>query len=558
MDWQRNLLIGAIVAVLALLFIRWNAYEAEHLSQGAVVASEELLVPDRVPVTTANVEPGGDLGAIPSANTGEAAVEVQAEGGANGRLVTVTSDYLELVIDTYGGDIVKASLLQYPQSQETDAKPIVILNRTSDQLYIAQSGLIGSDGTDTNSGRPQFTSAAQSYRLGDGQEVIEVNLSHRQGEVTITKQYVLRRGDYLVDVNYLIDNRSTSPWRAGLFGQIQRDDHQPPSPDGFGMQPYLGAAVNTVDTNYKKVTFGDLQDEEFTTTKAGGWVAMVQHYFISAWVPDQQAENAYTLKKLGDKNLYTLGFVSPAVEVLPGEKGAIKASFYVGPKDQYRLEEISPYLDLTVDYGWLWWIAKPIFYLLTLIHSFVGNWGWSIILLTVVIKGLFYRLSATSYRSMAKMRKLQPEMARLKDLYGDDRQKMSQEMMNFYKKEKVNPMGGCLPILIQMPVFIALYWVLFESVELRQAPWILWITDLSVKDPYFVLPVLNGICMYITTLLQPEPPDPTQAKIMKIMPVAFSFMFAFFPAGLVLYWTVNSLLSILQQWYITRQIDAKA
>ena len=273
-------------------------------------------------------------------------------------------------------------------------------------------------------------------------------------------------------------------------------------------------------------------------------------------MPDQGQLNSYSLRKLGAKDLYTFGFTSPVVAIAPGDRGEIGAGFYVGPKDQHRLEKISPYLDLTVDYGWLWWIAKPIFALMTLIHDLVGNWGWTIILLTVVIKALFFKLSATSYRSMAKMRKLQPEMTRLRELYGDDRQKLSQEMMNFYKKEKVNPMGGCLPILIQMPVFIALYWVLFESVELRHAPWILWIQDLSIKDPYFVLPVLNGISMYITTLLQPEPPDPTQAKVMKIMPVAFSFLFAFFPAGLVLYWTVNSVLSILQQWVITRRIEA--
>ena len=322
------------------------------------------------------------------------------------------------------------------------------------------------------------------------------------------------------------------------------------------MKPYLGAAITTSDKNYKKVSFSDLEDKPLNVTKTGGWVSMVQHYFISAWVPDQNQENSYTLKKLGTRDLYTLGFTSPQLTVAAGSQGEIKAGFYAGPKDQPKLEAIAPYLDLTVDYGWLWWIAKPIFFVMTFIHGLVGNWGWTIILLTVCIKLLFYKLSATSYRSMAKMRKLQPEMARLKELYGDDRSKLSQEMMGFYKKEKVNPMGGCLPILIQMPVFIALYWVLSESVELRHAPWILWITDLSVKDPFYVLPVLNGISMFVTTLLQPEPPDPTQAKVMKIMPVAFSFMFAFFPAGLVLYWTVNSVLSILQQWYITRRIDA--
>ena len=552
MDWQRNLLISAIVAVLAVLFIRWNDYKEEHAPLQIASASEEIVVPDveAVPSAEAHTE-----ASIPRVDSSPEKVEPATDSDI--RLVTIRSDALEIVIDTYGGDIVKTALLDFPVSQEPGAKPTVILNRTADTVYIAQSGLIGRSGTDTNKGRPRYSVRSDQYTLADGEDELVVELRFEQPGATITKQYVLRRGDYPVSLNYLIDNHGSDPWEGGMFGQIQRDAHEPPSGDGLGMAPYLGAAITTDETNYKKVSFGDLQDGKVQVNKTGGWVAMSQHYFISAWIPDQSMENRFTLKKLGSKDLYTLGFTSPAITVAPGEQEQLSAGFYVGPKDQYRLEKISPYLDLTVDYGWLWWIAKPIFHFLTFIHSFVGNWGWSIILLTISIKLLFFKLSATSYRSMAKMRKLQPEMARLKDLYGDDRQKLSQEMMNFYKKEKVNPMGGCLPILVQMPVFIALYWVLFESVELRQAPWILWITDLSVKDPYYVLPVLNGICMYVTTLLQPEPPDPMQAKVIKIMPVAFSFMFAFFPAGLVLYWTVNSLLSIMQQWVITRRIEAQ-
>lgn len=551
MDWQRNLLISAIIAVIAVLFIRWNDFKAEHMPVESVSSSDQIVVPE---VSFAEDAESSAAGVIPGT---QAQIQQQETAPADSRLITLSTDTLKITIDTYGGDIVRTELLEYPQSQDDPDKAIVILNHTSGQTYIAQSGLIGKNGTDTNEGRPKFKAAAERFDLARGENELRVDLVYRQGDVDITKQIVMRRGDYLLDVNYLIDNGGTESWSAGLFGQIQRDTYQPPIGDGLGMKPYLGAAITTVDENYKKLSFSDLEEKPFSAEKTGGWVAMVQHYFISAWVPDQSLENRFTLKKLGSKDLYTLGFVSPAIEVAPGDTGALSSSFYVGPKDQYRLEKISPYLDLTVDYGWLWWVAKPIFYLMTLIHSFVGNWGWSIILLTVLIKLAFFKLSATSYRSMAKMRKLQPEMARLKDLYGDDRQKLSQEMMAFYKKEKVNPMGGCLPILVQMPVFIALYWVLFESVELRHAPWVLWITDLSIKDPYFVLPVLNGICMYITTLLQPEPPDPTQAKIMKIMPVAFSFMFAFFPAGLVLYWTVNSLLSIAQQWAITKQIEAK-
>lgn len=553
MDWQRNLLISAIVLVLALLYIRWNEFEAERAPPPQSFVKEAVVVPE---IDNPGSQALNTDGAIPLVGDKGKGDAVATESPATGRLVTVRSDVLEVTIDTYGGDIVRTALLTHRESLDPRSDPFVILNRSANHTYIAQSGLIGPDGTDQNSTRPRFQVAGDHFALKPGEDTVVVPLVYRQGDVTITKQFILRRGDYLLDVAYRIDNQTGKEWRGHLFGQIQRDTWQPPAGDGFGMQPYLGAAITTADENYKKVPFADLAEAPFTTEKMGGWVSMVQHYFISAWVPDQEQRNSFSLRKLGGKDLYTFGFTSPQLSIPAGEQGEIKAGFYVGPKDQHRLEKISPYLDLTVDYGWLWWIAKPIFALMTLIHDLVGNWGWTIILLTVLIKALFFKLSATSYRSMAKMRKLQPEMTRLRELYGDDRQKLSQEMMNFYKKEKVNPMGGCLPILIQMPVFIALYWVLFESVELRHAPWILWIQDLSIKDPYFVLPVLNGISMYVTTLLQPEPPDPTQAKVMKIMPVAFSFLFAFFPAGLVLYWTVNSVLSILQQWVITRRIEA--
>lgn len=550
MDWQRNLLISAMVLVLALLYIRWNDFQAEHRPLQESSVREAVVVPE---VAVPSVPTSESEGAIPQVASEAGTAEVNA---STSRLVTVTTDVLEVTIDTYGGDIVRTALLQHREGLDPGSDPLVILNRSSNHTYIAQSGLIGPDGTDSEGKRPQFVAEQDSYTLGAGQESVVVPLMYRQGSALITKEFVLRRGDYLLDVNYRIANHGSDDWRGHFFAQIQRDTWEPPAGDGFGMQPYLGAALTTPDENYKKVKFKDLADSPFTTEKVGGWVAMLQHYFISAWVPDQNLQHSYALRKLGNRDLYTFGLTSPQTLVAPGSEETITASFYVGPKDQHRLAEIASHLDLTIDYGWLWWVAKPIFALMTFIHSLVGNWGWTIILLTVFIKLVFYKLSATSYRSMAKMRKLQPEMVRLRELYGDDRQKLSQEMMGFYKREKVNPMGGCLPILVQMPVFIALYWVLFESVELRHAPWILWIQDLSVKDPYFVLPVLNGISMYVTTLLQPEPPDPTQAKVMKIMPVAFSFLFAFFPSGLVLYWTVNSMLSILQQWYITRRIES--
>jgi YidC/Oxa1 family membrane protein insertase len=284
---------------------------------------------------------------------------------------------------------------------------------------------------------------------------------------------------------------------------------------------------------------------------------MVQHYFISAWIPDAASQNTYHLRKLGDNDLYLMGFTGKVNDVAPGTQGSITANFYAGPKDTERLEQISPYLDLTVDYGWLWWVAKPLFWVLKFIHNLVGNWGLAIIGLTLCVKLLFFKLSATSYKSMAKMRKLAPKMAELKERLGDDRQKFSQEMMKMYKTEKVNPFGGCLPLLIQMPVFLALYYVLMESVELRHSPFFGWILDLSVKDPYFVLPIIYGITMYFMQKLNPQPTDPMQARIMQMLPLIFTFMFLWFPAGLVLYWVTNNTLSIIQQYIITKQIDAE-
>ena len=556
MDWQRSALIAAIVVVFGLLFIRWNEFQEAHAPLITETSNESVLIPPlpEEEVLAPEIQQS-DTSDIPELVQRVDPVKVQDSAIAeNTRLVTVTSDVLEVTIDTLGGDIVRVALPQHLVSQEPGADSFVMLNRTQSQTYIAQSGLIGRNGTDTAAGRPRFSVAKAHYELLDGDEQIVVDLHLEQDGATLTKRFIFKRDDYLVDVVYLVENLSGEVWQAHLFGQIQRDSHNPNVNSTMGPNAYLGAALTTDEDKYKKFDFSDMDEGVFKAEKLGGWVAMVQHYFVSAWIPDQSANNSYQLRKLGSKDLYTMGFTSAAVDVAAGDSGELRAAFYVGPKDQYRMEEISPYLDLTIDYGWLWWVAKPLFYGLTMFHGLVGNWGWSIIFLTFVVKLLFFPLSAASYRSMARMRKLQPEMARLKELYGDDRQKMSQEMMAFYKKEKVNPMGGCLPMLIQMPVFIALYWVLNESVELRHTPFIFWLTDLSQKDPYYVLPVLNGISMFVLQTLQPAPPDPMQAKVMRLMPVAFSFFFMFFPAGLVLYWTVNSILSIAQQWTITRKI----
>jgi YidC/Oxa1 family membrane protein insertase len=377
--------------------------------------------------------------------------------------------------------------------------------------------------------------------------------------VSITKRLTLHRGSYLINVDYLIENNSAEPWQANLFGQIKRGSAPPPSAtsNAMGMKPFLGVAITQPDDRFTKFTFDDLAEEPFKAQLPGGWIALIQHYFLSAWIPNPEQTQTYSAR-VTSSGFNIAGFTSPALVLDPGKSGEVGARFYAGPKDQYKLKAISPYLDLSVDYGWLWWIAQPLFWLLTKIHALVGNWGVAIILLTVLIKGAFFKLSAASYRSMANMRRVQPKMVAIREQYSEDKQKQSQAMMELYKKEKINPMGGCLPILVQMPVFIGLYWMLMESVELRHAPFILWIKDLSVMDPYFVLPLLMGASMFFMQKLNPPPPDPMQAKIMQWMPIMFTFFFLWFPAGLVLYWVVNNLLSMAQQYVITRQIENAA
>lgn len=558
MDWQRNLLLVAMAAVTFLLVLEWNNFR-------------EAQTPEFDQTTT--VQPNGEFVAMPAASDGGASVipDVPAANPtavapdlgpstplaeSSQRLISVRTDVLDLLIDTVGGDILRVALPQHLESLEEGADPFVLLNQTNSTTYVAQSGLIGPQGTDSGQDRPVFRASSSEFVLAEGQDELVVDLVLQQDGVGITKRFVFRRGDYLVDVDYQVENRTAEPWQAHLFAQIKRDGHTPPVDNSMGMKPYVGPALSTEERNYHRISFDDLKKNPYQTTREGGWVAMVQRYFISAWIPEAAEQNRFSLRQVGD--LYVFGYTAPATTIAPGASGELKSRFYVGPKDQYRLQEIAPYLDLTIDYGWLWWLAKPIFWLLIKIQSLVGNWGWSIILLTVVIKGLFFHLSAKSYRSMAGMRKLQPEMMRLRDLHGDDRQKLSQATMELYRKHKVNPLGGCLPILVQMPVFIALFWVLSESVELRHAPWILWINDLSVRDPWFILPFIMGATMWAQQKLNPAPPDPMQARIMQLMPVLFTFFLMWFPAGLVLYWTVNNLLSILQQWLITRRIEAKA
>ncbi len=556
MDIQRVLIMLGLAVTSYMLILAWN----EDYYQGSTQTAEESVVVNDA-YATGDILPTmseptstGFTDIVPSLEGDDATQAVVSVPVAR-NLVTVTTDVLVVKIDTLGGDIVSVALPKFPEKLETPEIPFVLVDPKNS--YVAQSGLIGPSGTDKKGTRPTFTADRMSFEMGNAPE-LTVTLSTVQLDgTTILKNFHFTRGDYLVDVDYQITNFGESAWKGGLFAQIKRDGQSPVSSSEnlMGMQPYVGGATRSDDEFYRKLEFDDLEEEPYKLTLDEGYIAMVQHYFVSAWVPRELSGNTYRGRKLKDQDIYIFGLTTAPITIEPGDTGTIGASFYAGPKDQYRLEEIATGLELTVDYGFLWWLAQPLFFMLTAIHSFVGNWGLAIIGLTIIVKSCLYPLSAASFRSMAKMRKLQPEMVRLKERFGDDRQQFSQAMMELYKKEGANPLGGCLPILLQMPVFLALYWTLMESVELRQAPFFLWIHDLSAMDPYFILPILMGISMFLTQRMQPEPPDPVQAKVFKFMPIMFTFFFLWFPSGLVLYWLVNNILSILQQVYVTRQLE---
>jgi len=480
-----------------------------------------------------------------------------AQAAAPQNRLKVKTDVLEVSINLHGGDIDQAYLLKYPTQINEPNNPLILLNPKN--LYSAQSGLIGPNGTDKTGSRPNYIARFNEYVLDSGEQelIVPITLENPINGLILVKEFVFRQTDYLVDVRYRLTNIGAMPAKVAFYGQIKRDGKDPVGEDtnSMGMQPFVGVATRTMDDLYQKFTVDDLQEESFQVFLQGGYIAFSQHYFLSAWVPKQDKASNFYARKLNNRDILLLGFTTEELEIAPGQSEILGGSFYMGPKNQKRLDEIAEGLGLTVDYGFLWWLAQPLFSGLTLFHSLVNNWGYAIILLTILVKMLLYPLSAASFRSMAKMRKLQPEMARLKERFGDDKQKFSQAMMEMYKKEGANPLGGCLPILLQMPVFLALYWTLMESVELRQAPFLLWIDDLSVMDPYFVLPILMGISMYLTQMMQPEPPDPIQAKVFKFLPIMMTFFFLWFPAGLVLYWLINNILSVLQQLYVTRSLE---
>ncbi len=553
MDLQRTLLIGALAIVGVLTLRQWN----EDYNQVRPTSDTQ------VPTVTAS-QSGSDLPTLKKEplinNTGT------AESSLSSRRVSVKTDTLNVQIDTAGGDIVGLTLPEYPAwlpkaGEKVDPFRLLVDKPgcTGEQtcVYTAQSALVKSDGPDSNNQRAVYKTSQSSYTLPSGQKQLVVDLKRTEGNVNITKRYTFERNSYQFRVEYIVANKGSTVWEDHFYAQLKRDGSQDPSKatSNAPINTYLGAAVHSREKTYQKLPFDDFAKEKFDERVFGGYAAILQHYFISAWVPDKNVEHNYYTNVSKDGKYYFVGFYDNALVANPGQTVTTGATLYAGPKLQENLKSLAEGLELTVDYGILWFLAQPLFFLLHWIHNIVGNWGWSIIFLTVLVKAVFYPLNATSFRSMAKMRKLGPKMQALKEQYGDDRQKLSQSMMALYKKEKANPMGGCLPILVQMPVFISLYWVLLESVELRQAPWLGWIHDLSQMDPYFILPLIMGASMFLQQQLNPTPPDPTQAKVMKLMPVIFTFFFLWFPSGLVLYWVTNNVLSIIQQYLITRKIE---
>ena len=555
MENQRLILFAALMFVVFLLWQNWLEFQAKkHPPPVPTVAA--------APASPTGPNPsaplaGADVPTAPSTAGAGAAASPQALGG--GQRVRVTTDLFAIEIDTVGGDLRQAGLRTYPDSVQHKDQPFLLLKDSGADLFIAQSGLVALNNGPAPNHYATFVPERTEYQLADGQDTLEVRLTWTDPSgVKVIKTYTFHRGSFLVELDQRVENGGSEPWQGGQYRQFQRT---PPktSSNYFsgGVITYTGAVVSTPEQRYEKISFDNIAKQELNQTVKDGWVAMIQHYFLGAWVPNPgEAEEFYT-KALGN-NRYLVGMRGAVQTVPAGATGNFHTRLYVGPKLPDVLAKIAPNLHLTVDYGILTIIAEPLFWLLKAIHWVVGNWGWAIIFLTILIKLAFYKLSETSYRSMANMRRLAPELTRLKELYGDDKQKMNQAMMDMYKKEKVNPLGGCLPILVQIPVFIALYWVLVESVQLRQAPFMLWIKDMAIPDPYYVLPLIMGVTMFVQQKLSPAPPDPVQAKVMMALPVVFTFMFLWFPAGLVLYWVVNNILSIAQQWVITKRVESGA
>ena len=562
-----NLRPMMFMGLIVLSYMMWVEWQKDYGPQPSAVTPATQTTQssfDAPPPVVAQDDSIPFVGDLPqpesTASSMDQQTTAQAEMSSENSLLLVTTDVLEVGIDLAGGTMVSAKLLNYPVELEVSEIKVNLLNSAGPEMFIAQSGLL------SRAPAPNHTSTYQAgkmqYSLGQSSDEIRVPLTWDDGSgIHVTKTFIFKRGKYDVAVRHTLSNESGQSWSGSRYDQLQRSVLMDKDDGGFtnpGRYSFFGIGFFSPDEKFEKVDFDDIASDPYQRSFSDGWLSMVQHYFFTAWIPPQAEINSYSTQVYSPAGFprYIARAVSPVVEVASGAKHEFESRLYVGPKLQDNLDEVATGLGHTVNYGIFTVFSKPLFWLLSNIHKVVGNWGWAIVLLTVLIKLLFFKLTEAQYRSMARMRKLQPRIEQLKERYGDDRQRMSQAMMEMYKTEKVNPLGGCLPILVQIPIFIALYWVLLESVELRQAPFMLWIDNLTARDPYFILPVLNAAFMMATQRLTPTAGmDPMQRKIMQFMPIGFSFMFAFFPAGLVLYWATNAGLSLAQQWYITRKIE---
>ena len=540
MESQRSFLLIGLALVTYLL---WEQWQLDH-------APQPVQTPAQIEQSAAGVQP--TAGSLAESDVPLDHQSAQLAASPTHSSIEITTDVLKTKINLLGGDIIDLKLKDYPEEKDGDT-PYTLLSESGAQLFHAQSGLTGADGPDASSaGRPLYTATQSSYTLSG--DTLSVPLTYLSPNgLTVTKTFVFTKGEHSVKVNFDVQNNSNSVKNVQLFAQLKQ--HVAQAKSSMMMPTYHGAAYSSDEEKYEKVTFDDIADKSINLHSTGGWVAMIEHYFVTAFIPAANEQIDISTKSLSG-GLALIRYKGEAVSVAPGQSVELSTTLYSGPKDQDKLAELAPSLDLTVDYGILWFISQPLFHLLQFLHGLVANWGVAIILITIIVKGCMYTLTKKQYTSMAKLRQLQPKLNELKSRYGDDRQKFSQSMMELYRKEKVNPMGGCLPILFQMPIFLALYWVFVESVELRHAEFALWIHDLSQQDPFYVLPVLMGVSMFVMQKLQPTPvQDPVQQKIFQYMPIAFTFFFLWFPSGLVLYWLVSNIISIIQMLMINKSIE---
>lgn len=535
MTSQRNILF---IALLFVSFLIWQAWQTDHAPK-----------PEKTNQLTQQL-----------------VAEDTSGSSALGQLITVKSDVLSLTINTYGGDVQSAQLLKYNQSLHSGT-PFQLLIARPDFIYVAESGLAGKDGPDSvtqGSARPIYQVAQKEFVLADGASELRIPLTFTASNGTVyVKEFVLERGNYAVTVDYHIDNKSSDPVEISMYGQLKQSVDLPSDivtegGGGLGMSVFRGAAYSSSSNNYSKYSFGDIKDKNLFVETKTGWVAMLQHYFASAWIPTQGQDNVLYTRSGNKGSQATVGFRGENVVVGSGAQQTVSAKLWLGPEIQSDLAATAEHLDLVVDYGWLWFLSQPLFHLLKFIQGFIGNWGFSIIIITFIVRGILFPLTRAQYRSLARMKLLQPRLQALKERYGDDRQKMSQETMALYRQEKVNPLGGCLPLIIQMPIFLALFYMLGNSVELRHAPFALWIHDLSAQDPYYIMPLLMGATMFLIQKMSPTPvSDPLQQKLMTYMPLIFTVFFLWFPSGLVLYYIVSNLFTIVQQRIIYWELEKK-